>query len=121
MEIVAGLHAKFANEQFEFSRHALDRTLLRGISTQENGLSSEAGGVDMLNTYQHEELLEQKVTYTLLKDGKFYIIENVPARVDVNTGEQYFSPQTVEHLQQTIWGRRKPVRVLQAPVYEFAA
>jgi len=27
--------------------------------------------------------VEQKVTYTLLKDGKFYIIENVPARVDV--------------------------------------
>jgi YgiT-type zinc finger domain-containing protein len=69
---------------------------------------------------QHEALVEQNVTYTLLKDGKIYIIENVPARVDVNTGEQYFSPKTVERLQQIVWGQRKPVRVLQTPVYEFA-
>jgi len=85
------------------------------------GISSEQGEVDMSDTYPHEELIEQNVNYTLLKDDKFYIVENVPARVDVNTGEQYFSPKTVERLQQIIWGRRKPVRVLQTPVYEFAA
>ncbi len=67
-----------------------------------------------------EKLIEQKVTYTLLKDGKFYIIENVPARVDLETGEQLFSPQTVEKLHQLILGRYKPVRVIQTPVYEFA-
>jgi YgiT-type zinc finger domain-containing protein len=71
-------------------------------------------------TLWNEQLLEQRVTYTLLKDGKFYIIENVPARVDVNTGEQYFSPQTAERLQTIIWGQRRPLRVLQTPVYEFA-
>ena len=32
-----------------------------------------------------ERLVEQEVTYTLLKDGKLYIIENVPARVNVET------------------------------------
>ncbi len=68
----------------------------------------------------NEELIEQRVTYTLLKDEKFYIIENVPARVDMNTGEQYFSPQTAERLQTIIWGQRRPIRVLQTPVYEFA-
>lgn len=52
-----------------------------------------------------EKLSEQKVTYTLLKAGKFYIIENVPARVNLETGEQYFSPLTVEHLQQIISGK----------------
>lgn len=67
-----------------------------------------------------EQLVEQYVTYTLLKDGKFYIIENVPARVDTNTGEQYFSPQTAERLQNTIGGERKPIRVVQTPVYAFA-
>ncbi len=45
-----------------------------------------------------------KVTYTLEMDGKFVIIENVPARVCVETGEQLFLPKTVERLQQTIWG-----------------
>ena len=75
-----------------------------------------------MSGYQwNERLVEQKVTYTLVKDGKFYVIENVPARINLDTGEQYFSPQTVERLQQLIWGQRKPVRVLETPVYEFAA
>ena len=67
-----------------------------------------------------ERLVQQQVTYTLLKDGKFYIIENVPARVDVETGEQFFSPQTVERLQHIIWENRQPVRVVQTPVFEFS-
>ena len=33
--MVAEIQAKFANEQFEFSRHALDRTILRMVSVQE--------------------------------------------------------------------------------------
>ena len=68
-----------------------------------------------------ETMKDAQVTYTLEKDGKFYIIENVPARVCVETGEQFFSPETVERLQQTIWGREKPKKVVETPVYEFAA
>ncbi|MFZ4627542.1 MAG: hypothetical protein ACOYNR_04355 [Blastocatellia bacterium] len=67
-----------------------------------------------------EKLSEQKVTYTLLKAGKFYIIENVPARVNLETGEQYFSPLTVEHLQQIISGKSQPKCLIETPVYEFA-
>ena len=67
-----------------------------------------------------ENLVEQKVTYTLFKDGQFYIIENVPARVDEETGEQYFAPQTVEMLQQIIRQHPTPQRVIQTPVYSFS-
>lgn len=67
-----------------------------------------------------EKLIERKVTYTLLKAGKFYIIENVPARVNLETGEQYFSPLTVEHLQQIISGKSQPKCLIETPVYEFA-
>ena len=67
-----------------------------------------------------EKLIERKVTYTLLKAGKFYIIENVPARVNIETGEQYFSPLTVEHLQQIISGKSQPKCLIETPVYEFA-
>lgn len=67
-----------------------------------------------------EELVEKKVTYTLLKDDKFFIIEGVPARVNMETGEQLFSPDTVEKLQQIIWEEKKPVREIRTPVYEFA-
>ena len=47
--------------------------------------------------------VKQRVTYTLEFDGKFIVIENVPARVCIETGERLFSPQTIEVLQQTLW------------------
>jgi len=70
---------------------------------------------------QEEKLKEEQVTYTLFKDGKFYIVENVPARVNVDTGEQYFAPETVERLQRIIQGQRQPVRVIETPVFKFAS
>ena len=68
-----------------------------------------------------ETLIERKVTYTLEMNGKFFIIENVPARVCEETGEQFFSPETVERLQQIVWEQHEPKRVIETPVYEFAA
>lgn len=68
-----------------------------------------------------ETIKEARVSYTFEVEGRFVIIENVPARVCVETGEQFFSPETVERLQQTIWGREKPKKVVETPVYEFAA
>ena len=64
---------------------------------------------------------ETKVTYTLDSEGKFFIIENVPARVSDGTGEEFFSPETVEKLQKTIWDHKKPKKTIETPVYEFAA
>jgi hypothetical protein len=52
-------------------------------------------------------------------EGKFFIIENVPARVCEETGEQFFSPETVERLRQTIMGQEKPKKTIETPVYEF--
>jgi hypothetical protein len=69
---------------------------------------------------EKENLVTQKVTYTLYKDGQFHIVENVPARVDVETGEQYFAPETVKNLQRLVLGKNRPVRMIQTPVYEFA-
>ena len=68
----------------------------------------------------NETMTEAKVTYTLEMDGKFFIIENVPARVCKETGEQFFSPETVERLQQKILGQEKPKKIIETPVYEFA-
>jgi len=58
--------------------------------------------------HRNEKLVERLVTYTLLKDGQLFVVENVPARVDVETGEQYFSPQTVERLQRILQEKRPP-------------
>lgn len=62
-----------------------------------------------MNTAE-EKLTERKVTYCLELNGKFYIVENVPARVNEETGEQYFAPETVEQLRKKIreiWFQRK--------------
>lgn len=67
---------------------------------------------------REEHFVERRVTYTLEHEGKFYIVENVPARVNEETGEQFFSPATVEQLQRMILGQGKPSRVLETPVYE---
>ena len=66
-----------------------------------------------------ETMIETEVTYTLELGGKFYIIEHVPARVCRETGEQFFSPDTVEKIQTMIKGGKKPVRVVETPVYEY--
>lgn len=68
-----------------------------------------------------ETLVEQRVTYAIELDGQFVIVENVPARVCVETGERFFAPETVEQLQQTIWEKREPSRVIETPVFEYAA
>ncbi len=68
-----------------------------------------------------EYLIEKTVSYVVEVDGKLLMIENVPARVNVDTGEQFFAPQTVDRIQQTLLNRPAPVRILETPVYEFAA
>ena len=75
----------------------------------------------METTEWQETFVEQKVAYTIEVEGKFVIIENVPARVSLETGERFFSPETVERLQEMVWGERKPDRVIETPVFEFAA
>ncbi len=74
----------------------------------------------MAENSRNEPLVEQKVTYTLQKNGQLIVVENVPARVNLETGEQLFAPETVERLQRMIWEQKEPTRIIQVPVYEFA-
>jgi len=67
-----------------------------------------------------ETFVEQKVNYVLEVDGEFIIIENVPARLCLETGERLFSPDTVERLQQMTWEQSEPSRKVEVPVFEFA-
>ena len=67
-----------------------------------------------------ETMIETEVTYTLEHDGKFFLIEHVPVRVCRETGEQYFAPKTVEHIQSLIKSRQRPAKVIETPVYEYA-
>ena len=71
------------------------------------------------NAAWNETLIEKNVTYTIEINGQFVLIENVPARVNVDTGEKYFSPETVERLHRAVWGKCHPVRTITTPVYEY--
>jgi hypothetical protein len=64
--------------------------------------------------------VEKQVTYTLELDRQVFMIEDVPARVDEETGEQFFSPSTVEHLQQIILTEQAADRFTEVPVYKYA-
>jgi len=43
--------------------------------------------------YMKEKLTERRVTYILENEGKFFIVENVPARVNEETGDNSFHQQ----------------------------
>ncbi len=75
----------------------------------------------MIADSSEEEFVQQQVTYTLQTDGRFVVVENVPARVSLRTGERFFSPETVERLQQIVWEQKAPVRVVETPVFQYPA
>lgn len=70
---------------------------------------------------REETLVERRVRYTLEMEGQVYMVENVPARVDEETGEQFFAPSTVERLQEMILQQAEPKRYAKTPVYEYAS
>jgi len=59
-----------------------------------------------------------RTTYTVEHEGRYYVIENVPAKVCIETGDELFTPETVEHIQRIIKSE-KPLRVMETPVYEY--
>ncbi len=72
-----------------------------------------------MTTEWQENLVEKQVTYTLNLNGQVILIENVPARVNEETGEQFFAPSTVEQLQKTLLEQPEPDHFVQVPVYNY--
>lgn len=68
-----------------------------------------------------DRLVEHLVTFTMEYDVRVVTVENVPARVDPDTGEEYFSPETVDQLQAIIWGGSHADLEAPAQVVQFAA
>ena len=46
--------------------------------------------------------MEKRVTYSVEVEGRLLLVENVPARVNVDTGERLFATGTVERLQAIV-------------------
>ncbi len=68
----------------------------------------------------HETMIDTTVNYTIEYQGQLYLIEQVPARVCQETGEEFFAPETVEHIQALICNNTPPLRIIETPVYRYA-
>lgn len=67
-----------------------------------------------------ETFVDSFVTYSVEIARKIYVVENVPARVCQETGEKLFAPETVDRLQEIIWGQQPLLKVVETPVYSFS-
>ena len=71
---------------------------------------------------QEEVKLEAElVRYVVELNGKVVVAENVPARVNSETGEQLLSAETINRLQQLLASPAPPTRYVDAAVCTFAA
>ena len=67
------------------------------------------------------KMKKQTSTYSQMFEGHPVVVENVPAWVCTQCGETYLDPDVVERLQQVIWSKEPPIRVVETPVYDLGA
>lgn len=63
---------------------------------------------------------KKRVTFTCEHGGKFLLVENVPAEVCIQCGEKTYSPEVTDELLRFAKEEFKPVKTLEAPVFDFA-
>jgi len=65
--------------------------------------------------------LEKKiVTFYYEEDGKYLLVENVPAEVCTKCGEKIYSPKVTDELLEFARDKFKPVKRIKIPVFDFA-
>ena len=67
----------------------------------------------------HSKTLSKTITYTQWYKGKLIAVENVPAEVCPNCGEEYFSPDVADKVQGVIESHNIS-REMSVPVYHLA-
>ena len=67
----------------------------------------------------HSKTSNKLITYTQWHQEKLIAVENVVAEVCDNCGEEYFSPDTVEKIQNVI-NNNKITRTMNVPVFQLA-
>lgn len=65
------------------------------------------------------KLQNRQVTFTHEQDGKYLVVENVPAEVCTKCGEKTYSPQVTEELFKFARQEFKPVKKVTVPVFDF--
>ena len=52
-------------------------------------------------------------------DGKFYLVENIPATVCSRCGEEIFDRETTEQIRVMLHGEARPIRSISVDVFSY--
>jgi YgiT-type zinc finger domain-containing protein len=66
------------------------------------------------------EALSELVSEVFLIDGKFVLVENIPATVCAHCGEVTFSRETTEKIRRMVHGEAEPVKTVLLDVFAFS-
>ena len=69
----------------------------------------------------HHDMVERKVTLDLRIGEDLVIIEEVPATVCENCGEQVFTPEVTRQVQAVAQERKEETRTILVPVFSLGA
>jgi HTH-type transcriptional regulator / antitoxin MqsA len=61
----------------------------------------------------------ENVCETFQIDGKFYLVENIPATICSECGEISFSRQTTERIRVMLHGKAQPIKEISMDVYAY--
>jgi YgiT-type zinc finger domain-containing protein len=67
--------------------------------------------------YCGEVIVEKYVTLHRKVNGRYVIIENVPAGVCTTCGARYYAANVLKMIENSIYGKRQAVREMIVPVY----
>jgi YgiT-type zinc finger domain-containing protein len=66
------------------------------------------------------EMKAELVNEVFLVDGKFIVVEQIPAQICSHCGEATFSRETTEKIRRMVHGEAQPVKSIQVDVFAFA-
>lgn len=69
---------------------------------------------------KNQSLEPRIIRYTQECEGKFYILEGVPAHICTTCDEIILSEATAERIQEIIWAGVAPDRTESVPVYQVS-
>ena len=73
----------------------------------------------MCSVCHSHESREELVEEIFQIDGKYVLVDHIPATVCVGCGEETFSRETTEKVRLLVHGQAKPTKSIALEVFEF--
>jgi len=67
-----------------------------------------------------KEARSELVDEVFLIDGRFVLVENIPATVCAHCGEVTFSRETAEKIRRMVHGQAEPIKTVPLDVFAFS-